>query len=716
MRFLIFAILIITPCIYSQSFNRVFEIPKTIFLFISCGALSFSAGVCLLQKRISMAEIRQKISHPISWWLLIYLIAFFIACLFSMAEPLSFLGSYERHTGFITTALFTFFYFIAIVTLKSDDVLRTLEILALTAIAVSLVAVLQSRDIFLTDVEYIYGMFYRRVFGTLSHPVYLGIYLAMTIPLVAAMIPAKSRISLVCMIALPLMVLALVRTLSRGAFIAVALSAFSFVYLFIRHMRRDKPVLDSERRRNWQYAVFSLTLIVSGIGLLFYFFPILQLRLATIFHFSQESRIEIYKCVLRLIKDHPLFGTGPDTFRVAFLPYKSLELARAFPLTNHDQAHNQFLHILATAGIFPLIAYVGLLASMVLTNLKTLKHPGCSARASALGMACAIIGYIAAMMPAFDNMTTLLILHILAGVTVVLHKSVMPARLVDKETISLRGPAHYALSLTAFVAGIASIGFGSALWAAEHFAMAGNSAAKIENKIAYFEKARRWMPYESYYDYNLSIHYKDRAASRQTVEEKNADLLHSVAILENSIAYSWQPENFINQLSRIFIELGYYKKTESLALKFLEFDHYSEGVRINLIIVLSIQGRLNEALDLLERWVVEFPARDTYHWYAGLLYGELKDFVNAEKRMALAHKFEPANASYKFELERVRRILQGVPEPEMPLLTNQSGQPIVTLGNIPRELELELQPVNLTNKDGTPIIVLENYTIDPAQK
>lgn len=390
MRFFIFAILVITPCIYSQSFNRVFEIPKTIFLFISCGALFCGAGLYLLQRRISMAEIRQKTSHPISWWLIVYLVTFLAACMFSMAKPLSFLGSYERHTGFITTVLFTVFYFIVIVVLKNDDVHKVLKLLALTAIAVSLVAVLQSYGVFLTDVEYIYDTFYRRVFGTLSHPVYLGIYLVMTIPLVAAMVPASPRSKLIYMMALPFMVFALVKTLSRGAFIAFALSAFSFVYLFIKHMSRGTPGVESARRFHWRYVVFSLLFLVMGIGLLFYIFPVLQLRLATIFHFSQESRIEIYKSVFRLIKDYPLWGTGPDTFRISFLPYKTLELARAFPLTNHDQAHNQFLHLWATAGIFPFMAYVGLLATMVATNLKILKQPDApnSARACPWNRMC----------------------------------------------------------------------------------------------------------------------------------------------------------------------------------------------------------------------------------------------------------------------------------------------------------------------------------------
>ena len=83
--------------------------------------------------------------------------------------------------------------------------------------------------------------------------------------------------------------------------------------------------------------------------------------------------------------------------------------------------------------------------------------------------------------------------------------------------------------------------------------------------------------------------------------------------------------------------------------------------------------------------------------------------------MARAHELEPANASYKFELERVRRILKDMPEPVIPLLTNQNGQPIITLENISRELELELRPVVLSKNDGKPIITLENHTIDPIQ-
>lgn len=710
MRFFIFAILVITPCIYSQSFNRVFEIPKTIFLFISCGALFCGAGLSLFQRQISMAAIRQKISHPISWWLIIYLVAFLAACMFSMAKPLSFLGSYERHTGFITTVLFTIFYIVVILVLKNDDVHKVLKLLALTAIGVSLVAALQSYGVFLTDVEYIYDMFYRRVFGTLSHPVYLGIYLVMTIPLAAAMIPASPRSNLIYMMALPLMVFALVKTLSRGAFIAFALSAFSFVYLYIKHMKRSAPVIEPARR--FRYLALSLLFLVMGIGLLFYIFPVLQLRLATLFHFSQESRIEIYKSVFRLIKDHPLWGTGPDTFRISFLPYKTLELARAFPLTNHDQAHNQFLHLWATAGIFPFIAYVGLLTTMVMTHLKILRHPDApnSARAHALGIVCATIGYIAAMMPAFDNMTTLLLLHMLAGTTVILHKSVFTGACGINAGEPLQsGVSRYAFPLTTAVAGILFIYFGGALWAAEYYSMAGNAAYKIENKIAYYEKARRWMPYESYYDYGLGGHYKDLADSSPTADEKNANLLHAASTLEKSIAYTWQPENYVNLLGKIFIELGNYAKTESLSLKFLQFDPYSEGVRIDLILALTFQGRLNEALDLLERWIVEFPARDPYHWYAGLLYEGMNDFANAEKRIARAHELDPVTERYKIELARVRRILKGVPEPEPPpLLTNNAGQPIIVLENIPADFE----PVQLTNMNGKPIIVIDSHFDD----
>jgi len=82
-----------------------------------------------------------------------------------------------------------------------------------------------------------------------------------------------------------------------------------------------------------------------------------------------SSRVYIWRSVLEAIElQNLLFGTGPDT-----LGYWQIESFTRYSeefgvmwVTNIDAAHNEYIHILATLGLFAFISYIGALIFMII--------------------------------------------------------------------------------------------------------------------------------------------------------------------------------------------------------------------------------------------------------------------------------------------------------------------------------------------------------------
>jgi len=73
-----------------------------------------------------------------------------------------------------------------------------------------------------------------------------------------------------------------------------------------------------------------------------------------------HGRVKIWKNVWQLVEDNPLIGYGPDNLGVVY---------KEFIVDNYkvaDKAHNIYLHILVSSGIFALIGYLG----FVILNIK----------------------------------------------------------------------------------------------------------------------------------------------------------------------------------------------------------------------------------------------------------------------------------------------------------------------------------------------------------
>lgn len=81
-------------------------------------------------------------------------------------------------------------------------------------------------------------------------------------------------------------------------------------------------------------------------------------------------RIFLWKRTIPLIKDYPLFGSGPDSFSLRFMPLYTEEIAKLGPLTNNDTAANIYLTMVVNLGIVGVISYIGFLFSQIKWGIK----------------------------------------------------------------------------------------------------------------------------------------------------------------------------------------------------------------------------------------------------------------------------------------------------------------------------------------------------------
>jgi O-antigen ligase len=76
-------------------------------------------------------------------------------------------------------------------------------------------------------------------------------------------------------------------------------------------------------------------------------------------------RGELARTSLRMVRDSPVFGIGLGRFYQRSGEFSSPELLALFPPARHENAHNNFLQILAETGITGLAAFVWLLSAPV---------------------------------------------------------------------------------------------------------------------------------------------------------------------------------------------------------------------------------------------------------------------------------------------------------------------------------------------------------------
>jgi hypothetical protein len=86
-------------------------------------------------------------------------------------------------------------------------------------------------------------------------------------------------------------------------------------------------------------------------------------------HPTNFTRLNLWKTGLRIFKDYPIFGVGDIGLGYYHKKYRGY-----FEKEIHGHLHNNLMHILATLGLFGLLAIIFMFVKIILVDLKIYKY------------------------------------------------------------------------------------------------------------------------------------------------------------------------------------------------------------------------------------------------------------------------------------------------------------------------------------------------------
>ena len=178
-------------------------------------------------------------------------------------------------------------------------------------------------------------------------------------PLQWRTVPARlsSRTPTRIIVAFAMLFLCLAAMFMTGSRGAVVLTLLALIVAFVAFFRRDLPQrsgLVTALAGGGAVALILLQLMGASINARF-----------DIQGAADEGRLETYKSTLRMIADHPWFGTGQGTFAYAFPAYRSPNVSM---VGVWDIAHNSLLEIAADMGV-PIATLVVVAWIVIFTKL-----------------------------------------------------------------------------------------------------------------------------------------------------------------------------------------------------------------------------------------------------------------------------------------------------------------------------------------------------------
>jgi O-antigen ligase/tetratricopeptide (TPR) repeat protein len=212
-----------------------------------------------------------------------------------------------------------------------------------------------------------------RPFATMGHPNFLSAFLVMALPLVVLAlvraVRARQRlvaIALTLVAGLGAAVIAV--AVSRGAWLALGAAAVVFVAGALGGGERRAAVLTAVAGAAG-FVVLALVVLAVPAGRL-----VLNGVLARVGHLADSaSRQHIWLAAWNLFRDHPIVGTGLDTFQIAFADKRTAAYWALEWNATPTRAHNEALNLLATQGALGGLAVLVFAVGLALAVRRALR-------------------------------------------------------------------------------------------------------------------------------------------------------------------------------------------------------------------------------------------------------------------------------------------------------------------------------------------------------
>jgi O-antigen ligase/Tfp pilus assembly protein PilF len=396
-RIVLFAHLLLSPLLFHPESLEVFEYNKV--------ALLRGAGIVLLGLGLAAwiarpwsavrASLGPVVRDPIVWGIVLFLLSAILSTITSISPRTSFWGAHESYAGLFTVFAYTVLFFGTMLLCRTAKDCRRLTLApALGAVAASVYALLQVAHLDPVAWQRVSDFNgYVRPFATLGHPNLLAGYLVMTAPFLFdrfLKVASKRRWALCAAwgtgTALAVVVIGL--SLSRGAWLALSTVALVLAIGWGWF---------SGKRRIVTFCTGGLVGVVCLLGVVARLtdggiFPG-PLRERCCQLLDAGPRQYIWDAGLAIFRENPIWGSGLDTFQLAFPPHRNADFCRVEWNQTPIKAHNELIHILATQGIIGGIAIAMMIGGLCHAFFQAWRNGRRNQRAFLLAVAAGGVGF-----------------------------------------------------------------------------------------------------------------------------------------------------------------------------------------------------------------------------------------------------------------------------------------------------------------------------------
>ncbi|KKU87350.1 MAG: hypothetical protein UY18_C0037G0005 [Microgenomates group bacterium GW2011_GWF2_47_9] len=354
----------LVPVVFTTFSYELFEFPKFILLLSGSFIIALAWIIHAITKGDwQIRSLETKSNKLIFFSIILIFLTQLIATIFSIHPYTSFWGYYSRfHQGMLTTICYTIIYLAGIKWLNQKSIQKIIKISIITSFLISLYAILErlgiDKNLWIQDVQ-------NRVFSTLGQPNWLASFLIPNLFLVL-FYSLNHKLSAIKLVYLTLLS-ALLFTKSRSGLIAYFVSYFFYWGLTARALSWKKiasPAITFTLLTLLLISLLGSAYTPSIFALTRHDVPAPQsavtgTQLDSGGTESGDIRKIVWSGALRLIKNHPLLGTGPETFAYTYY-WERPELHNYTSEWDflYNKAHNEYLNIAATTGLLGLAAYL----------------------------------------------------------------------------------------------------------------------------------------------------------------------------------------------------------------------------------------------------------------------------------------------------------------------------------------------------------------------
>lgn len=300
------------------------------------------------------------------------------------------IGDTQRRNGFLAYLCLSIIFLYSTRTIRFINVLRIYKVAILIGLVLSVYGLMQ-----INGKDFIkWSNPYNAMISTLGNPNFASATLAILSLLALYGIFLKNFPTIYRLLGITFIVISLfdiVSSDSRQGLLVIFFSLLVYVSLYLYH-----------KNRKIGFFVIFLSVVIGALAVA----GMLQKGPLTSLLYKDSVSVRGYywRAGIEMFKSDPLTGVGVDRYGAYFKEFREVgyPLKYGFEITSSN-AHNTFIQLFATAGIFVGTLYLILVGYVLFSGIKLLRTSNSEDQKIALGMISAWIGFQAQSLISIDN-------------------------------------------------------------------------------------------------------------------------------------------------------------------------------------------------------------------------------------------------------------------------------------------------------------------------